>query len=1821
MKAFAATKTAIKRDLTKSLLSQPRKFKTGDAVLVVDTVDLVFKRQLTFQMRSIMATDEDNVEPLHYGDFISLGTLQGVEGFMLAEGAFDDDVSLLASPLSFDQCIFQICGRRQYSAAEELETFEKQERPADDAKEDKREDESVEDESGKKIRAALQSSKNNEFAMNELLEAKQFGTPVCFGDQIQLRHINSSKYVSISMKQLAPLEGDNLKVKLDEEGSSASWLTIVPRDKVESEGDAVLHGARLSLQHGVAFLHVSTLTGEDRLTHEVNGSLDPTVWGFMLFSTYSARQALGDQLRPGDVISLHCPETESYLCVLPRSIRGALTPSVEQERLDVYLADSDPSGVNGNAMFVLESERVDVGGGAHLAEECCRLRHLNTGRYLCIRDGQAETPQGRVDLLGSDLDASPSCWFSSAAAADIKRGGRQRFKAGAQLSTFSEPSILATSSLVRMNPREGHSTTLTDKVGVHLSGTGGRYLVRSEEQRLGSSRFIRLLAADFKALATGLFVHRQPPPLVRQNLFCVGAVQRLDAFIAGLEAERSVNLSGSLPQICSLLGQLLFFVNDLPLDTSLEEFAEREKAGTLRPSRERQLLLQQADVLMSTLTALELLTELSKTASRTAFGWAGSKISSRAHSRTPLGLPQPPGTSPSQRGSGNPGTRNPSRASKVAWEAKDTCSPLVFAKARRAFCPAAFRLLCVCLRGNSAVQTHVAGRFSVLVPYVTEEPGAALCITEMLGTNPELHHSRVGLHELKLFVTKLRECPVSASVLQVLRSLCSCQGRGVDNVQGTLVTLLLEEAPELLFRFHVEEQEGAPRLPWPVSESGGGETSSVAPPYTIIAGGDVLANGMLPLALSWDSPKTDSPMALFGKERVPITELYPLAARRAPPATAKTKKQAATTAFFEAQIRLAGEMCLSRNYSAIHSMYHMFGGGPGGMLVPFGGRTPVPANVARAYGALLSVVAHQELPSPVRAAAVHLLMHMYVDCAPQTRQILPRLLRTRPGQQHPAPPEEALVGVPAAQRAFFFDLQGLVAQHLRVLDGGYGDELTTALVDLLLELMQFGFYGAKEQLQQITEPLVSCIDCRIQKKPPGSAAPASGKELWGATMSKLRRQSSTNAQRRRKSIMQTTTWQGRVLMELESTRFLVLTLIVLLAFIGLAAVGVALGLDGSVEFVVCDAVGTVIFTTELAVRMGLYTKVHSYQRFWRDPFNYLDLLVVLLDVGFLLLDMIAASESSAGGFVKGLRALRGLKLLRLRAFRVVRASNVIRRIGTSTTQARARRAESVFNRYEDTPVEQLSTMVGMVRALGYILELQRDHNLSMLLSGFAEWARGGVPGAGPVAEAYNGARRWGASGSPSGSPSEANRSPVELVREALKQGELMSVRELDLIGVLLDLCMYQDASVVQGALSCLVKLHSMAMHMLEDLREVDLLVSPERIDAKERMRGQLEAVCDLAETFELWDALKSSEDLAKLEEMKSKLELLTEICRRPETALGAAEPYSPVPAVQSMLTKLGAFGIMMTVLGLVDELEDEDAGDGTNDDVKAADGADSDRESTKDSASSHYPPVVEPKADIKQEAVTDILALTCRFLCSWILLNPRNQELAHRELAVFIKLAERAPMVGALSVIAEIFRGNFRLLELFPLHLVTTLVKRDIAAMAELKTTASGPGRELAHFPPPASLLLFRSITHYGERNVAGNQLRIANELTKSQTMASGLLFLGGAPGSEQYELRSKLCAAAEQLQDDEPLPAELVYHGALLDVLTGCGVGTVGINNVEVKLQVRPDMHAPHFQFLFATPAATLSTILVVKVQCTLPCVPTTAYTWSQKSQLSRIG
>ena len=172
---------------------------------------------------------------LKVGDYIHLNFVK-INSFLSAEGVLSENLFVTDSVEFLENILFQIHLQRQYSAAVELEIFNERRR---ESPEIGKLTTGAQDKRSKKHHKALQKGRDNELRMNESFMKERMGTPVLFGDIIQLFHVKSKKYITLAPSDLARDERENMSLYLNPEGNSNSWFQILPRYKIDREGDRI----------------------------------------------------------------------------------------------------------------------------------------------------------------------------------------------------------------------------------------------------------------------------------------------------------------------------------------------------------------------------------------------------------------------------------------------------------------------------------------------------------------------------------------------------------------------------------------------------------------------------------------------------------------------------------------------------------------------------------------------------------------------------------------------------------------------------------------------------------------------------------------------------------------------------------------------------------------------------------------------------------------------------------------------------------------------------------------------------------------------------------------------------------------------------------------------------------------------------------------------------------------------------------------------------------------------------------------------------------------------------------------------------------------------------------------------------------------------------------------------------------------------------------------------------------------------------------------------------------------------------------------------
>jgi hypothetical protein len=128
----------------------------------------------------------------------------------------------------------------------------------------------------------LEFAKREEEQNNSILETN-VGCIVRFGDIIQLQHVISKKFVTVSLQhEPANDSSDCLKVSLRSGGNQGSWFEILPRYKHDCLGHPIANGSQLSLRSVLTNHFLSIPNSRDSrcidIPREVSASVSKQSW-------------------------------------------------------------------------------------------------------------------------------------------------------------------------------------------------------------------------------------------------------------------------------------------------------------------------------------------------------------------------------------------------------------------------------------------------------------------------------------------------------------------------------------------------------------------------------------------------------------------------------------------------------------------------------------------------------------------------------------------------------------------------------------------------------------------------------------------------------------------------------------------------------------------------------------------------------------------------------------------------------------------------------------------------------------------------------------------------------------------------------------------------------------------------------------------------------------------------------------------------------------------------------------------------------------------------------------------------------------------------------------------------------------------------------------------------------------------------------------------------------------------------------------------------------------------------------------------------------
>eukprot|EP01032_Pedospumella_encystans_P017195 gene17195-19603_t len=1516
-----------------------------------------------------MAESDLDRDSLKIGDYVIfsdiLGCFLSVEGILLEELVGVDAIS------SLHDSVFCVHLQRQYSAARELNAF--LEKYGMDVK-------NVTEESELKYLAALERGTENENKLNDNYMRKKLGQIVLFGDIIQLYHVKSGKYLQVLPGKLAKEERENTRVGLDLNGNAYSWIQICPRFKIDKDGDRILSNVEAYLkvaERANEFIHSAghELT-PGKHEREVNCSLESTSWRLNIFQ--SSKDALErDLLLASQLVYINDPELESYLTVAERAVKSMTEDDdkvkefdeenkeeeEEQEEPDVVvLRPSAAQKIDSNFLWFLESSSILVGGPIKWKTDQVRFKHVNSSRYLCqlshgVANGEGPNRRSYSYITTEDTTLSGTLFSVN------ELNSTAKFLCSGKASQI------------------GHGTVWIERGGMMPSGSIAYSIQGTKDKTSAVSLVVnRYLGAETGTTASpeddtprsaakpGSEEEEEEERDIEAKSAFVGPKQPLDIF-AGLSARnylekycKMTTLKTSantiwptgnrtdLDMFKMIVAKTVIFAQGFPISATNVKVGVDKSDHDLR--RRRQNLLREQGTIEIVLRMISKLIPLSEAAVQRP---TAANVDS-------------------------------SFLAKIGRNVLELC----------------FTVLYNSIQDNQENQIYVADYMPVLLAHLNTQPVSVKCVTEMLSKNMKLQETKVGDREIQIFVDKLRSSRMNAMYLQLLQACCSCEGKGVDNNQCKVANMLFEgDFSDIVVTIEVNNGK-LTKATWV------GDTALyLSPPggsaATQVRGYDVMFRGLPALSLKWMSngESFSAPLedvfhigarvvlgGLAGLEsmsddkedgRPPLTSSQSFKLKREMSVMGDKDRKVAN--YFVAELFLAAEMCMDRNYVAMHKLDDLF-----------------------TYDTLVTIL-KMNVKSSVKSAAVRLLMCLHVDRDPQAVSKIPVL--TRVWSDIKKNPEPQLPYVDVSLRYKFGLIQQMVSEHINGMAGARWDELSRHMLKMLRTLVSFNFYGTNERMRDVISPLIRALDRRsidfvagdyVPNGPQSVKVPQIDLPPTSTKMPLSRRMSSDRFEENSSSLGQGNSFEDediddaasenseqaelrksnkatesrraqfqKYLDVIDSFRVYMFIMAVVLADVVIDIYCLTTGrnyyqIPSSLFYI--EAAIMLVFTIELLLRIiFLFIIDKNFTGIYMDFFNSIDVISVTLNIAFLFEPQLF---KTGAGFVLVLRFLKFIRMLRANTERVIAGDEVDVKLDRFKTAAR----------YSIAPIHELETMVEVVDILAFMQHLIEDRNISLVMHNFYAWESG-----------------------------SERRTPTELFEAAIVSSSELSLNISDFDKIMLDVLMFVHRPLVQSTLECLMAHHSLRTTLLSNVQNVQLLASPKREKQHREVNAMLQELEQNAETHELWGELETEQDRETNARTKEILQKLSEICRVANFVLEFDEQYHADTEIQDLYRNLGCFEICMKVMGLLDSVDADEDG-------------------------------------VYQEAAlnTRDLCLQCNALLYWYFLgNAQNQEQGYGQLSFFLESLDKE--IKSHHVVMAIFKDNERLMRLSPHSHLNDLVK------------------------------------------------------------------------------------------------------------------------------------------------------------------------------------
>uniref|UniRef100_A0A673BR42 Ryanodine receptor 1 n=1 Tax=Sphaeramia orbicularis TaxID=375764 RepID=A0A673BR42_9TELE len=385
-----------------------------------------------------------------------------------------------------------------------------------------------------------------------------------YGHAILLRHHHSGMYLSCLTTSRSLTDKLAFDVGLQEDSTGeACWWTIHPASKQRSEGEKVRVGDDLILVSvsSERYLHLSYASGDLM----VDASFMQTLWNMNPIS--SGCELAEGYLTGGHVLRLFHGHMDECLAIA--------TPEEGEEKRRMAHYEGGAVCSQARSLWRLEPLRISWSGSHMKWGQSFRIRHITTGRYLCLDEEKGLLV---VDPEKANTKLSAFCFrVSKVRKRDVEGMGIPEIKYGESMCFVQHVSTGLWLTYASLDAKAARLGMMKRKVILHQEGHMDDALTVSRSQTEESQ------AARMIYSTTGLF---------RQF------IKGLDSLSGKSKSPGSVSLP--LEGVILSLQDLIFYFR--PPE---EELEHEEKQTKLRSLRNRQNLFQEEGMITIVLECID----------------------------------------------------------------------------------------------------------------------------------------------------------------------------------------------------------------------------------------------------------------------------------------------------------------------------------------------------------------------------------------------------------------------------------------------------------------------------------------------------------------------------------------------------------------------------------------------------------------------------------------------------------------------------------------------------------------------------------------------------------------------------------------------------------------------------------------------------------------------------------------------------------------------------------------------------------------------------------------------------------------------------------------------------------------------------------------------------------------------------------------------------------------------------------------------------------------------------------------------------------------